>query len=83
MIWSFYVCNVLRLIIINILVLCNLIWNQNCYLILKDNCEQIVLQIDMVKDSVIRRGPRRVSFTFRKVCEILVYDLFMYQTALF
>jgi hypothetical protein len=35
----------------------------------------LVLQIDIVKDSVVRRGPRRVSFTFRKVVKILVLNL--------
>lgn len=35
----------------------------------------LVLQIDLVKDSVVRRGSRRVSFTFRKVIEILVLNL--------
>jgi hypothetical protein len=35
----------------------------------------LVLQIDLVKDSVVRRGSRRVSFTLRKVIEILVLNL--------
>jgi hypothetical protein len=39
----------------------------------------VVLQIDIVKDSVVRRGPRRVSFTFRKVVKILVLNLLTAQ----
>ena len=35
----------------------------------------LVLQIDIVKDSIVRRGSRRVSFTFRKVVKILVLNL--------
>jgi hypothetical protein len=35
----------------------------------------LILQIDLVKDSVVRRGSRRVSFTFRKVVGIFVLNL--------
>ncbi|KAG6782609.1 hypothetical protein POTOM_012019 [Populus tomentosa] len=39
-------------------------------------------KIDMVNQSVIRRGARRVSFTFRKVCDFIVSPCSTFLTAL-